>query len=50
MPSRCTGLRTVVAAAWASSAEPISASPVAIPSDQASELRSFASGSSDLSM
>ncbi len=50
MPSRCTGLRTVVAAACASSAEPISASPVAIPSDQARELRSLASGSRDLSM
>lgn len=49
-PSRCTGFSTVVAAACASSAEPISARPVAIPSDQARELRSFASGSSDLSM
>ncbi len=50
VPSRCTGFSTVVAAACASSAEPISASPVAIPSDQASEFRSLASGSSDFSM
>lgn len=50
VPRRCTGFSTVVAAACASSAEPISASPVAIPSDQARELRSLASGSSDLSM
>lgn len=49
-PSRCTGFSTVVEAACASSAEPSSARPVAIPSDQASELRSLASGSSDLSM
>ncbi len=48
-PRRCTGFRTVVAAACASSAAPISARPVAIPSDQASELRSLASGSRDLS-
>lgn len=39
-----------MAAACASSAAPISARPVAIPSDQASELRSLASGSSDLRM
>lgn len=50
VPSRCTGFSTVVAAACARRAEPISASPVAIPSDQASEPRSFASGSSDFSM
>lgn len=49
-PSRCTGFSTVVEAACASSAEPIRASPVAIPSDQARELRSLASGSRDLSM
>lgn len=47
MPSRCTGFSTVVAAACASSAAPISASVVAIPSDQASELRSSASAWSD---
>ncbi|CAM5398431.1 hypothetical protein SFUMM280S_03444 [Streptomyces fumanus] len=49
VPSRCTGFSTVVARACASSAEPISASPEAIPSDQASEPRSLASGSSDFS-
>ena len=43
-PSRCTGFSTVVAAACASSAEPISARPVAMPSDQASELRSLRLG------
>lgn len=49
-PRRRTGRSTVVAAAWASSIAPISASAVAIPSDQASELRSSRSGASDLSM
>ncbi len=49
-PRRCTGRSTVVAAACASRAEPISASAVAIPSDQARELRSSRSGASDLNM
>ncbi|CAM5708894.1 hypothetical protein STENM327S_00425 [Streptomyces tendae] len=49
-PSRCTGFSTVVARACASSAEPSRASAVAMPSDQASEFRSLASGSSDFSM
>ena len=49
-PSRRTGRSTAEPAAWASSAAPISASRVAIPSDQARELRSLRSASSDLSM
>lgn len=49
-PRRCTGRSTVVAAAWASRAEPTRARAVAIPSDQARELRSCRSWSRDLSM
>ncbi len=49
-PSRCTGLSTVRAAACASRAEPSSARPVAMVSDQPSAFRSSRSWARDLYM